>query len=347
MDAVPPGELDPHAVCVRRIAGEHGLETAVEVFPTAAGTPFAWLSVRVGDTLWHMRRGTWRVDAAGLPGLHINGAAAELMLDKTATKALLSRAGLPVPRGRVFGRDAVWGAIAYAAGLGRAVCVKPNDGRRGALVFPGCRTPDAVAAAFERVARRHAGVLVEESVPGEVIRYFYVRPNAIAVKISRPASVIGDGVLPVEKLIEAKNEERLVRAVPGHHAIVIDRDLRATLRAQALQLDSVPAAGRRVMLRRVSNGAFGADSLECADDVHPSYARQVEAACAAVPGVRISAVDMKVLDRRAPASPRNHWILELNGSPGILPYHHPWEGRPQDVVGPILRHLADEGATLV
>lgn len=344
MDAVPLGELDPHAVCVRGVARQLGVETEVGVFPTASGTPMLWLAVQVGTTLWHMRRGTWRLDAAGSPGEHINGAAADLMLDKSATKALLSAAGLPVPRGRVFASDAVWGAIAYAAGLGRPVCVKPNDGRRGVLVFPGCRTPNAIAAAFARVARRHADVLVEESVPGDVIRYFYVRPRAIAVKLSRPASVVGDGALSVEALIAAKNEERVVRAVPGHHAIVIDRDLRATLRAQGLRLDGVPEAGRRVMLRRVSNGAFGADSLECAEDVHPSYARQVEAACAAVPGVRISAIDMKVLDRHAPASSRNHWILELNGSPGVLPYHHPWEGRPQDVIGPILRHLAEEAA---
>ena len=45
------------------------------------------------------------------------------------------------------------------------------------------------------------------------------------VKLSRPASVVGDGVLAVDALIEAKNQERVVRAVPGHHPIVIDRDL--------------------------------------------------------------------------------------------------------------------------
>lgn len=335
----PDPELDPHAICIRQVAEGLGIQTDTRVFPNANGTPKRWLMMRLAGVTWYVRRGTWRVDAGGVPGEHVNGAAADLMLDKTATKALLAGAGIPVPTGRVFPPDGAWGAIAYAAGLGRPVCVKPNAGRRGALVFPGCATPDAVADAFARVARRHEDVLVEESLPGEVVRHFYVRPHAIAVKLSRPASVVADGSATVASLIEAKNSERERRAVPGHHPIVIDRDLVATLGAQRLKLDSVPAAGRRVMLRRVSNGAFGADSLECADDIHPSYARQVEAACAAVPGVRISAIDMKVLDRRSPAASRNHWILELNGSPGILPYHHPWEGRPQDVVGAILHHL--------
>jgi D-alanine-D-alanine ligase-like ATP-grasp enzyme len=164
----------------------------------------------------------------------------------------------------------------------------------------------------------------------------------VAVKISLPANVVGNGASTIETLIAVKNREREIRAVPGHHPIVIDAGLRATLQAARLSLAFVPAAGRRVLLRRVSNGAVGADSIECAEAIHASYAGQVEAACAAIPGIRICAIDMVILDRQAPATPRNHWILELNSSPGLLPYHYPWQGRPQDIGGAILRHLGDE-----
>jgi D-alanine-D-alanine ligase-like ATP-grasp enzyme len=337
-------QLDLHAICLREAARQVGVETEEGLFPRSDGASARWLVLRLPVATWYFRMGVIRRDStpAGRPGAHVNGAAAFVTADKAATKAALSAAGLSVPPGRVFGPDGEYGAIAFAAGLGRAVCVKPNRGRKGILAFPGCGTPDAIASAFGRVARRYDQVLVEESVAGEVIRFFYVRPRAVAVKISVPANVVGDGASSIQTLIEAKNREREVRAVPGHHPIVIDADLRMTLGATGLSLASVPARGRRVLLRLVSNGAVGADSIACADTIHPSYAREVEGACAAIPGVRICAIDMKVLDRRTPATPRNHWILELNSSPGLLPYHHPWEGPPQDISGAILRHLGTD-----
>lgn len=335
--------LDPHAVCLRDAATRMGIATDALLLDRGGGRTAMHLALYLESSTWQFRAGVLRAApaAAATRGPHINGAAVSVTTDKMATKNALDRAGLAVPRGRLFGRDGVYGAIAFAAGLGGPVCVKPNRGRKGILVHPGRRTPDAIAAAFEAVARRYDEILVEESVSGEVVRYFYVRPRAVAVKISRPANVVGDGIRTIADLIHLKNAERARRALPGHHPIVIDAALAAALAVHGLSLESVPPAGRRVLLLPISNGAAGADSIECADTTDPSYARAVEAAGAAIPGLRISAIDMIVRDRRVPANPRNHWFLELNSSPGLLPYHYPWEGRPQDVAGAILQHLRD------
>lgn len=340
--------LDDHAVCLREAAARLGIPTEARILARPDEAAAMWLLLRLGRATWYFRTGVIRRDAKppGLPGLHINGRAAAVTTDKMATKRVLSAAGIAVPRGRTFGPAEVYGAIAYAAGLGQAVCVKPNRGRKGILAFPGQRGADAVAAAFERVALRYGEILVEESVTGEVVRFFYVRPASVAVKISRPPNVVGDGFLTIAQLIIVKNLERQARALPGHNPILVDDDLERTIAASGLSLSSIPAAGRRVMLLAISNGAAGADSIECADAIDPSYARQVEAACAAIPGIRVCAIDMMIRDRRTPAAPGNHWVLELNSSPGLLPYHHPWEGRPQDVAGAVLAHLsgaADRG----
>jgi D-alanine-D-alanine ligase-like ATP-grasp enzyme len=335
------GALDPHALCLRDAAERAGIATEARLVARPGRHPAPWLVLRVGGGSWHFRAGVLLRGTVDGPPRHINGRAANVTIDKLATKHVLAAAGIAVPRGRVFASDGGYGALAYAAGLGLPVCVKPNRGRKGILAFPGCAGFDRVARAFERVAARRDEILVEESVAGEVVRFFYVRPRVVALKISRPANVVGDGVRTIEALIAAKNLERERRALPGHNPIVIDRDLRAHLAARDLSLSSVPAAGERMLLRTVSNGAAGADSIECADSTHPSYARQAERACEALPGIRISAVDMIVADRSVPAAAGNHWVLELNSSPGLLPYHHPWEGAPQDVAGAILRHLAD------
>lgn len=333
------GVLDQHAVCMREAAERRGIATADGMCAFLRNGPhLRWLTFTIGNAVYFFRKGTIRVTLPRHPGEfpYLNGFARPIMRDKARAKAMLTAAGISVPDGRLFSGDQRDDAAAYIESLSGELCVKPNTGRKGNFVFPGRRDHAAVLAAFEMVAAQGQPVLIEESVPGEVIRFFYVRPRIVGVKISLPANVVGDGHHTISGLIALKNEERRRRNVPGHNPITVDFELVAILAGQGLALTTVPALGERVMLRLTSNGAVGADSIECADDIHPSYAEQVEAACRAIPGVQIAAIDTKVLDRRTPSAPGNHWILEVNTSPGVLPYHYPWEGRPQDVSGAVM-----------
>jgi D-alanine-D-alanine ligase-like ATP-grasp enzyme len=202
-----------------------------------------------------------------------------------------------------------------------------------------------MARAFERVAEQFEQILVEESIPGDIFRYYYVAPRVVGVKLSRPASVVGDGRSTIAALIDAKNLERRARALPGHRLLTVTSDLHTTLARQGFGLTTVPPAGRRVTLRSNSNVSAGADTIECVAAVHPTYARQVEAACRAFPGLRIAAVEVKIFDCRQPATPRNHCFIEVNSSPALVQFHHPWEGEPQDVAGAVVAHLRDLGPT--
>ena len=189
------------------------------------------------------------------------------------------------------------------------------------------------------VAEEYQKILVEQSVKGDLIRFFYVRPAVVAVKLSRPASVVGNGVSTLAELIDAKNRYRIQRAVPGHEQILIDASLLEFLTLSARTLDDVPAAAERVFLRATSNGATGADSIAYDDRLHPSYRRLIQDACNAVAGLNVSAVDVVIENPAVPATGNNYWILELNRNPGLTPYHFPWKGRGQDVSGAILDFL--------
>lgn len=349
MEDLPPAirAMDIQSQCVARAAIARGVPVSVVHGFRAAARPVrrAWLRLEIGAQAYVYRRGVLlRARPAAEPvdgplGRHINGPAAFVTKDKVVTKTVLAAAGVAVPAGAAF--DASEPALAqlYFEALGRPACVKPKDGMKGFMVFPGLRGTAAFRQAFERAGAHFPRIIVEESVTGEVIRYFYVAPRAVAVTLNRPASVLGDGAGSIARLIAAKNRERVRRALPDHLPIAIDDDLRSHLAGQGLSLDSVPAAGERVLLRAVSNGASSADSIACADSTHPSYAAVAEAACRAIPGLVVAAVDMMAADRRRPAAPGNHWVLEVNSSPGVVLYHYPWEGESQDVSGAIVDRL--------
>ncbi|MGV3524025.1 MAG: hypothetical protein ACO1RX_07365 [Candidatus Sericytochromatia bacterium] len=336
---------DPHKVCVEAAAAARGFETALEMGRrwAHAETALPWLRVAVGDQPWFFRYGVW-LRAIDGSSPHVNGSSVRLTRSKSLTKAFLASRGFSVPAGVLYRSDFPAAARDFASLFGRPLCLKPDRGRKGLDVFPGITDLAEFDAAFAQIAARHAAVVIEESVSGEVLRFFYVKPRVVGLKISRPANVIGDGVQTLEALIAAKNRERTVRAVPGHHPIQIDAQLLHVLASRGQSLSSVPAVGERVTLLRVSNGSTGADTLNLPlEAIHPSYIAQIEAACAALPELRLSAVDTVIQNTQQPAAPGNHWILELNGSPGVLPYHHPWEGESQDICGAVLDMLRREG----
>lgn len=350
MDDQTDSPDDHHAVCLRTALRARGIPARYVAgsYSRHHRVPDRWLAFAIGGRNYLFARGALLLagrDPWGRLGLHINDAANRLIHDKQLTKEFLAGLGFGVPAGRTFPRHGLDAALAAFPDFPGPVCVKPNQGTMGRLVFTAIRDAARYGAALGRVAAAYRTVLVEESVEGPVFRFFFVRPRVVAVKLSRPASVAGDGRSTIARLIEAKNDRRIRQPVPGHLPIVVDDDVREVLAMTGRGLEDVPAAGERVFLRATSNGATGADSIVCPGAIHPSYAAVVAAACNAVPGLAITAADVVVADPGAPAGPCNHWILEMNRNPGVTPYHFPWRGQPQDVAGAILDFLeSDAGA---
>jgi cyanophycin synthetase len=156
--------------------------------------------------------------------------------------------------------------------------------------------------------------------------------------------VTGDGQRDIAMLLAAMNEERIRRALPGTFPVEVDDNLRGTIAAEGLTLASVPEAGRQVVLRHAVNRAVGGECLSLPGRIHPSYAEVAGAACRAIEGIRVASVDMKVLDPERPAAPGNHWILEVNASSGLMPFHYPSDGPEQDISGLILDYLEARAA---
>lgn len=335
---------DYHSICLRKAARARGIDSHYGYAVYSERQPFhsRWLSFRINGQEFLFSSGMLVMrdrDPWGRLGMHVNEPATILVRDKHRLKGFLEDRGFSAPKGRVFRRSRIDDALNAFGSIPGPLCVKPNQGTKGDQVYIDLRDRRRYEAAVRRVAADYQKILVEESAPGSLIRFFYVRPHVVALKLSRPASVVGNGTAAIAALIAAKNAWRDRRAVPGHANIVIDDGLREFLAMQGRSLDNVPAAGVRVFLRGTSNGATGADSVAIPGSVHSSYAAVIEQACNAVPGLNITAADVVVRDPAAPAAYGNYWILEMNRNPGLTPYHFPWRGEVQDIAGAILDFL--------
>ncbi|MBR9766383.1 MAG: hypothetical protein GYB53_23440 [Rhodobacteraceae bacterium] len=279
----------------------------------------------LGGQTYTASHGARRIVTADGGSVHVNTGATRITGSKSRTKASLEAAGIATPQGRSFARDAVSEAIEYARrmgpGRGGAVCIKPARGHAGILVHPACRTEKEIRAACEAIAARFGEIIVEESLAGEDVRFFYVKPRVVGLLRAVRPQVVGNGRDSVLALLGDFNASI---GVTGRQ-----RDLRpggalvAHLLTQGVTLQTVLAPGQTVTISPISNAAAPLEGGQRMEDVHPSY---LDAACRAfeaIPGLRVGAMDTILRDRSQPATADNWKVLEINSSPGVLTHFLP------------------------
>lgn len=252
-----------------------------------------------------------------------------VMKQKDVISSLLTTFGVPTTENAVFGEDEVERAWAWAMPLGTLV-VKPAAGTNGRNVHIGITTREEFQRAFEDVAGTFTGrILVEKFYTGVEHRCLTLKGKLIAVTRRRPSSVLGDGVSTVRELVEQKNLDR----GPIHIDLTLDEEALTLLGERGLTVDSIPAAGDRVYLKRASNIKNGGDAIDATNDLTPEQIALVERAAKVLPNAPL--IGMDVLMGVNPGDPVAR-ILEMNGGPMISMHHFPWEGEPRNVASAIL-----------
>lgn len=268
--------------------------------------------------------------------------AADLAGDKVLAKAVLARAGLPVPDGGVAETEA--DALAIAARLGGPVVVKPAEGNQGKGVALDLDTPAQVRAAFQLALAYGPRVIVERYVAGHHYRVLVVDGRVVACAERIPAHVVADGSHRVRDLIELYNADP--RRGEGHGRpltrIRVDPVVLMVLRKQNLGLDDVPPAGSRVWLRENANLSTGSTARDVTDLVHPTVAAAAVRAARAI-GLDVAGVDLVCAGVGQPLDPGSAAIIEVNASPGLRMHEHPSAGRPRDCGGAIVDYLFPPG----
>jgi cyanophycin synthetase len=270
------------------------------------------------------------------------GIAVEIAGDKELTKTILEQADLPVPRGRVV--ETADEAIAALSDFGGPVVLKPMDGCQGKGVSLNLTTPIEVLEAF-RIAQTYShDVLVEEMLSGRDYRVLVVNGKLVAASERVPCHVVGDGRSTLAELIEVVNQDPL--RGDGHDKVLtkikVDEVMLACVHKHGLNLESVPAAGERVLLRETANLSTGGTATDVTDIVHPETRSACERA-ARIVGLDICGLDLVTLDIARPLQ-KGDGFIEANAAPGLRMHVAPTHGQPRDVGGAILDMLFPQGA---
>lgn len=256
--------------------------------------------------------------------------------DKDLTKSLLASCGLPVPEGRVVNspQDA-WEA---AEDIGLPVAVKPTDANHARGVSLELTLREQVESAYQVALQEGSEVLVERYIPGIEHRLLVVGNRLIAASRGETTFIVGDGRSTIAQLIDNQinsdprcGEDESFPLEP----LLLDKlpAVVLTLQRQGYRPDSVPAAGKKVLITRTSNLAD-----DVTDEVHPEIA-EVATLAARVVGLDIAGVDIVAEDISRPLAEQGGAIVEVNAGPGLLMHLKPARGKPRPVGQAIVDNL--------
>ncbi len=260
--------------------------------------------------------------------------------DKELTKELLKSCGVPTPEGQeVDNAEEAWEA---AQDIGLPVVVKPSDANRGRGVVLDLRTREQVMAAYDIAAKVSSYVMVERMVEGEEHRLLIVGGKMVAAVRGELSYITADGQSSVMQLVESQINSDPRRGIEEHFPLnpvllPANRKVMLELQRQGLTPESVPEAGRKILLER--NGVLNQDIT---DEVHPATA-ELAALAARIVGLDIAGVDVVASDISRPLEAQGGAVIEVNAGPGLLMHLQPVVGQPRPVGEAIVEHLMGSG----
>ncbi|WUR15940.1 cyanophycin synthetase [[Empedobacter] haloabium] len=259
--------------------------------------------------------------------------------DKDMTKDILKACGVPVPEGAlVTSADEAW---EEAQDIGLPVAVKPYDGNHGRGVSLNLSTEADVRAAYDIAVQRGGSesVIVEKFIVGDEHRLLVVGRKVVAASKGESLWVTGDGKLTVQELVDTQINTDPRRGTTEEFPLNIvepkkSQEVQLDLQRQGLTPDSVPDAGRKVLIQLNGNVANDVTDL-----VHPAVAEMAALAARAV-GLDIAGIDLVVQDVSQPLESQGGAIIEVNASPGLLAHLKPAAGgTPRNVGAAIVDQL--------
>lgn len=238
-----------------------------------------------------------------------------LSTSKSIVNDLLQANGMPVPRQYLVTESDA--AVDAARKIGFPVVIKPNFQDKGIGVSINLTDDDSVRQAFTE-ASKFGPVLVEEHVNGSDHRLTLINGRVVATGRNISTQITGNGKSTIQELIDEVNSDPR----RGDHdysqlkTIHVDSEILNTLSEQGCTLNSIPASGRNVALRRWWRKSRDHSSEDLTGSVHPDNIALVERA------VRIIDLDLAGVDFISTDITRS-WrevggvINEINPTPGL------------------------------
>ncbi len=251
------------------------------------------------------------------------------MENKLLTKKILHEAGLRVPKGLEY-TQAETAKNDFFLFKEKPIVVKPNQTNFGiGITILKENTDESIFQRAIDIAFEHdTTILIEEFIAGKEFRFFIIGNEVVGILHRVPANVTGNGKLSIHELVQIKNQDPL--RGKGYHTplekIQLGEAEAMFLKSQQKDFQYTPAPGEIVFLRENSNISTGGDSIDFTDDIPDSY-KQIAVKAAQALQVKITGLDMIILDYTQEPTAANHAIIELNFNPAIHIHCHPYKGK--------------------
>lgn len=279
---------------------------------------------------------TYGADTRGFDGLPRPRGAHEAALDWMDDKGVILKkfraAGVPVPRGASVSSEKAAEKIFHEIIKESAVIVKPAIGSRSRHTYIHVTDVEALRHAFKKAKQLSPRVVVEEELSGFVFRITLVGGKVAGIMRREPPHVIGDGEHTIHQLIIEENKSPL-RHGPIFHELPLGEETIAILKEQSLSLDSIPLAGRMVIIHPKVSRAYGASTTEIAD-IHPENEKLFLKIAETLDDPLVG-VDFMIDDMAKSWKEQKCGVIECNSLPFIDLHHFPLKGPTRNAAGSV------------
>jgi cyanophycin synthetase len=264
--------------------------------------------------------------------------AVELAGDKEATKKILDRAEVPVPKGRlVHNEEELKAAIEY---VGYPIAIKPVDGNHGKGATTNINNISEAIEALKAARNFSERVICEKFIVGVDFRALVINFKFVAAAQRTPAAVIGDGVHTIKELIDIENADP--KRGKGHQNVLTeikaDEATIGLLEKKGYSLETVLPVAEECWLKATANLSTGGTATDVTDAVHPENISLFERIARTV-GLDICGIDIIAINLSEPIKETGGAVLEVNAAPGFRMHLAPTNGTPRNVAAPVIDML--------
>lgn len=206
----------------------------------------------------------------------------------------------------------------------KLLVIKPVLGSGGEGVSTNLNTTKAVERAYAYAKKYSHNIIAQQHVEGDDVRLLVIGGKFCSAVIRKPAHVIGDGVSSIKELVSAANATPLRNDATLSSLLHINPY--AVSRFLGAAVKTVVPNGEEVRVVGPANVSLGGSLYQATHLVTPRMIADAEAITQAL-GLGICGVDM-MWDRKD----GQHYLIEVNATPGIDIHDDPFSGTSSDCV---------------
>jgi len=267
---------------------------------------------------------------------------------KPTSRALLLENNIPMPKGNKFTNKQK--ALKFIEQIGFPVVIKPCSGSLSQHVTCNISSQKQAGNAIKIAKIYRPDFIVEKYIPGKLYRATVVGQENVFCCQREIANVTGNGVLTVKQLIEEKNKDKkrgnLNKKNTTLHKINIDDTLRAQLKEQGLQINTILEKDKKIYLHNKHTVVAGCDIIGVTDKVHIDN-KNLFLKVASLLETQLVGIDFICSDISKSYKQQTSAVLETNSLPYIDMHQETSHGISDNVaeaVWDIILKQVDDGA---